>query len=494
MSRLQIGRGAVYLYIENISSMLFGYAFWFILSRTTTPEIVGVTSSLVSIAAIFISLASIGVPLGAQRFLGKIFLEQRFEDAWVYTISSFLIVSIGLAASGLIILMDTNILFSDFSFALVNVTLVLVTTSTVSVLLRAIIIASLDTKKILFASIISSAVKLVAVIILLSFRTGEIGILVAFTTAPILTSILLAFDVRMLLKKASMKTMLRFVDSFRALLKASVAGWIPLTIETVGAQLGTIVILGVQGPSQAGFYFIAFQITMGILSVIWAIEGTTYPALSAKKEGRKRFVWKTIKICLTILLPISFAVFFYSKDILELFGSNYSEGSSALQVLLLSVFPTTIMNAVGILTYAYGNYRNVLFIGISAAIPRGLLYLGFVPLFGGVGAALSYTLGATFGFIVSLAISSKMGLTIRWKETMSMAVIPLMFALLLSNLKVNYVIGIILSIIFSYLLFIRLKLIGRNDVQDYLAILPSSMANPVVKLINKIGVKLNPDY
>jgi O-antigen/teichoic acid export membrane protein len=194
------------------------------------------------------------------------------------------------------------------------------------------------------------------------------------------------------------------------------------------------------------------------------------------------------------LLPISFAVFFYSKDILELFGSNYSEGTPALQVLLLSVFPTTIMNAVGMLTYAYGNYRNVLFIGISAAIPRGLLYLIFVPLFGGVGAALSYTLGATFGFIVSLAISSKMGLTIRWKETMLMAVIPLMFALLLSNLKVNYVIGIILSIIFSYLLFLRLKLIGRNDVQDYLAILPSSMANPVVKLINKIGVRLNPDY
>src|ERR671910_49946 len=481
MSRLQIGRGAVYLYIENIGSMLFGYAFWFILSRTTTPEIVGVTSSLISIAAIFTSLASIGVPLGAQRFLGKIFLEQRFEDAWVYTRSSFLIVSIGLAASGLIILVGRNILFSHFSFALVSVTLVLITTSAASVLLRAIIIASLDTKKILFASIISSVVKLIAVIIVLSFRTGEVGILVAFSTTPLLTSILLAFDVKTLLKKASMKTMLRFIDSFRALLKASVAGWIPMTIETAGAQLGTIVV-------------IAVQITMGILSVIWAIEGTTYPALSAKKEGRKRFVWRTIKICLTILLPISFAVFFYSKDILELFGSNYSEGSPALQVLLLSVFPTTIMNAVGILTYAYGNYRYVLIIGIAAAIPRGLLYLVLIPSFGGVGAALSYTLGATFGFVVSLAISSKMGLTIHWRETMLMAAIPLMFALLLSNLKVNYVIGIILSIIFTYLLFLRLKLIERNDVQDYLAILPSSISNPVIKIVNKIGVTLNPDY
>jgi O-antigen/teichoic acid export membrane protein len=298
----------------------------------------------------------------------------------------------------------------------------------------------------------------------------------------------------MLLKQASIKTMLRFMDSFKALLKASVASWIPLSIDTIGAQLGTIVVLGVQGPSQAGFYFIAFQISMGILSVIWALEGTIYPALSAMNEGRERFVWRTIKVCLIILLPISFAIIFYSKDITQLFGSNYSEGSPALQILLLSVLPTTIMNAVGILTYAYGNYRDVLLIGLATAIPRSLLYLVFVPSLGGVGAALSYTLGATVGFIVSFAISSRMGMAMHWRVTASMTVVPLMFALLLSSLKVNYVIGIILTIMFSYLLLLKLKVIERNDVRDYLAVLPNHIANPAIRIINKIGVTLNPDY
>jgi O-antigen/teichoic acid export membrane protein len=494
MNKLQIGRGAVYLYIENISSMFLGYAFWLVLSRVTTPEIVGISSSLISIAAIFVSIASIGVPLGAQRFLGKIFIEQRFKDALVYTKSSFLIVSIGLAASGLVILIGRNTLFSHFSLILVNAALILIITSTASVLLRSIIIASLDTKKILFASILSSAIKLFAVIILLSFGTGEVGVLIAFTTAPLVISILLASDVRMLLRQASIKTTLRFTDSFKALLKASVASWIPLSIETIGAQLGTIVILGVQGAGQAGFYFIAFQISTGILSVIWALEGTTYPALSAMNEGRKRFVWRTIKVCLIILLPISFAVTFYAKNITELFGPNYSEGSPALQILLLSVLPTTIMNAVGILTYAYGNYRDVLLIGLATAIPRSVLYFVFVPSLGGVGAALSYTLGATFGFVVSIVISSRIGMAIHWKEIVLIAVISLMVALLLSNLKINYVIGIILSIILSYLPFLKLKIIDRDDVRDYLAVLPSRIANPAIRIINKIGVMLNPDY
>jgi O-antigen/teichoic acid export membrane protein len=494
VSKLQIGRGAVYLYIENISSMLFGYAFWFILSRLTTPETVGISSSLITSAAIFGSIASIGVPLGAQRFLGKIFLEQRFEDALVYTKSSFLIVSVGLVASGLVILISRNTLFSSFSLILVNATLVLIVTSTISVLLRSIIIASLDTKKILLASIISSAVKLVAVIILLSFGTGETGVLVAFTTTPLLTSILLTSDLRMLLKQASIKTMVKFTYSFKALLRASVASWIPLSIETVGAQLGTIVVLGVQGPSQAGFYFIAFQISMGIFSVIWALEGTTYPALSARSKGRKRFVWRTIKICLVILLPISFAVIFYSKNITELFGTGYSEGSPALQILLLSVLPTTIMNAVGILAYAYGNYRDVLLIGLATAVPRSLLYFVLVPSFGGVGASLSYTLGVTFGFVVSLAISSRLGMAMHWKELALLTVIPLMLALLLSNLDLHYIIGIMLSIIFSYLLFLKVKLIDRNEVHDYLGVLPSHIANPVINIINKIGATLNSDY
>jgi O-antigen/teichoic acid export membrane protein len=494
VSKLQVGRGAVYLYIENISSMLFGYAFWFILSRITTPEIVGISSSLISIAAIFISIASIGVPLGAQRFLGKIFLERRFEDSIVYIKCSFLIVSIGLVASGLAILIGRDLLFSNFSLILVNITLILIITSTISVLLRSIIIASLDTKKILFASTISSAVKLFAVISLLSFATGEVGVLAAFTATPLLTSVLLTSNVRTLLKQANRKPLLRFMNSFSILLKASVASWIPLSIETIGAQLGTIVILGVQGPSQAALYFIAFQISTGILSVIWALEGTTYPALSAKNEGRKRFVWRTIKICLVILLPVSFSVIFYAKNIMGLFGSNYIEGSTALQILLLSVFPTTVMNAVGILTYAYGNYKDVLLIGLATAIPRTIMYFVFVPWYGIFGAALSYTLGSIFGFFISILISRQIGMIIYWKDLALMTAIAVGFPFLLSSLEVNYVLGVALSISLSYIAFIKVRLLERVDVQDSLEILPRNIASPVIRIVNKIGTILNRKY
>jgi O-antigen/teichoic acid export membrane protein len=494
VSKLQVGRGAIYLYIENISSMFFGYAFWFILSRIATPEIVGISSSLISIAAIFISIASLGVPLGAIRFLGKIFLERKFEDSIVYIKSSFLIVSIGLVASGLVILISREMLFSNFSIILVNVTFILIIISTISNVIRAIVIASLDTKKILFASTISSAVKLFAVISLLSFGTGEAGALAAYTITPILSSVLLTSNVMTLLKQADGKTMLRFMNSFRILLKASITGWIPLSIDTIGAQLATIVILGVQGPSQAALYFIAFQISTGILTVIWALEYTTYPALSAKDKGRKKFVWRTIKICLVILLPVSFAVIFYSKNIMGLFGSNYIEGSPALQILLLSVFPTTVMNAISILTYAYGNYKHVLSIGLGTAIPRTIMYFVFVPWYGISGAALSYTLSSIFGFAISILISRQIGMIIHWKDLALMITIAVGFPFLLSSLEINYILGVVLSVSLSYILFIKVRLLERDDVQDFLEILPRNIASPVIRIVNKIGTILNSKY
>lgn len=108
---------------------------------------------------------------------------------------------------------------------------------------------------------------------------------------------------------------------------------------------------------------------------------------------------------------------YFFIQITDLFGPGYGEGSLSLKILLLAGFPATIMNAVGILTYTFGNYRDVLSIGLATAIPRSLLYFVLVPWFGSIGAAVSYTLGALIGYVVSLFISNRLGMTMHWRET-----------------------------------------------------------------------------
>ena len=474
--------------------MIYGYAFWYILSRITTPDVIGVSSSLISLAVIFISVASIGIPIGSQRFLGKMFLERKFEDISVFVRTSLVITTIGIFSCCAMILVAKDWLFDTYPFNLFAITFILISSSTISVLFRYVIIASLETRKLLVISIISSGVKLVLTIILVFTTADELAVMIGFTITPILTAILFAFNVKSLIKKVQIKSSFKFLETFKMLLRASVAAWIPSLIDTIGGQIGTVTVLAIQGSSQAGFYFIAFQISIGISAVIWALESVTYPVLSSMSAGRNLFLWRVIKIGLLIVLPLSSSAIFYSTDIMQIFGYEYAEGSLPLQLLLVSILPIAVSAGISILMYSYGSYREVLIIGLATSVPRIILYFIFIPWYSITGAAMGFTIGSIIGFIVSIIISKRLGKIIFWKELGIILFIPTLFGFLSSNLNIHFIPSILLAVILSYILLLKLRIVNKNDVTDSFSVLPRNLGTPLSDLVNKIGSKLNKNY
>ena len=474
--------------------MVYGYAFWYILSRISSPDVIGISSSLISLAAIFVSLASIGIPVGSQRFLGRMFLEGKFEDVKLFVKTSLIITTVGIITCCMLLLIGRDWLFGTYHYNLIAITVILIASSTISVLFRYVIIASLETRKLLIISVFSSGVKLFLTIILVFIATDELGVMIGFTIAPMLSAILFAINVRSLIKESQKRSSFKFIETFRILLKASVVTWIPSFMDTIGGQIGTVIVLGIQGSSQAGFYFIAFQISIGISAVIWALESITYPVLSAMSGGRNLFLWRVIKIGLIIVLPLSSSALFYSKDIMQIFGYNYAEGSMPLQLLLLSILPTAITAGISILMYSYGNYREVLIIGLATSVPRILLYFIFIPWYSITGAALSFTIGSIIGLIVSIIISRRLGKIIFWKDLALIFFIPILFAFLLSNINIHFIASILISVMLSYILLLKLQIVNKNDVTDSFAVLPSNIATPLSGIVNKIGSKLNKNY
>jgi O-antigen/teichoic acid export membrane protein len=140
--------------------MLFGYAYWYILSKVTSPDAIGIAASLISLATIFVSIAGIGIPLRSQRLLGKFFAERRLEDARAVVNTSMFVISSGIVICSILLLIINGWTFSAYDFKLVIVTIVLIAASTFSVQFRYVIIASLETKKLVVMSGISSVVKL----------------------------------------------------------------------------------------------------------------------------------------------------------------------------------------------------------------------------------------------------------------------------------------------------------------------------------------------
>jgi O-antigen/teichoic acid export membrane protein len=496
MSKLEVGKGAAYLFIEMMIVGFSGYGFWLIMSKITTVEVIGTSSALVSLAGIFIVLVGIGVTSGVQRFLGKSFSEQKLEDAKMYVKTSLLIVSIGIIAGSTVILIAKDWIYDAvrFDFNLIIISIIFIASYTINFLFRSVIIASIKTKILVVVSILSSIAKFAIAIILVLIGTGALGVTIGITSFSILGLIILAFTIRTIFKLSKDKPKVSFSHSFRNIIIASMASWVPGLINTIGSQLGTIVVFGSQGPSQAGIYFVAFSIVLGISTIMSVLSVIAFPILSAMHDGRKRFTWRIIKMSSLISLPFSSSIFFYSKEVIQLFGQGYSEGSSALEIMLLSMLPTAIMTGISILVYSYGNYRQVLAIGLATSIPRTLLYFILVPVFGGTGAAISYTIGSIIGFIVSIVIAKKVGMQIFWKDLAFIWAIPTTVGFLLSYFGINYIIGVLATLIISYILLIKLLIITRSDIQDSLGILPYNISNPIIKIVNILDKKSNRSY
>ena len=491
MIKNEVGKGAIFLYIQLISSMVSGYIFLILLARITTTEIIGTFSLLVSFSEIFGNIAIIGLPDSIQKFVGKSFLQNNLGDAKVFVKIAFLLLSVGIIMSSAIILFTKDWISNLFGIdlSLLIVADLLLTSYAVYAILYAIVIASLKTKVLPIIIIISSIGKVTLGLTLILSGYGIIGLTLGYTFfGQILSSVLLGFYIVRILKVPTKitKAVVTFRKGFNSLLVGGLVVWIPVLITTLGIDLGTLVLYSTYGSYESGVYFIALAIANAINAIVYSILTISLPVLSSMEDGRKRFVWQTIRIGAILALPLSSSIIFYSADIMNLIGSNYKSGELSLQILLSSTFPLLILSGVETLVYSYGQYRHTLIINLTSSIPRTILYFALVPIFGMTGVAISFTVGSVIGFIASIIVAKRIKLTIFWKPLVLTLFVPLSIAGLLATFHVNYIIGIIITIISTYLILMKLHIIEKADGSFFMGLVPNKISRPLTKITNKI--------
>ncbi len=495
-NKRQVGKSAAYIYLETLISSASGYILWLILSKLASAEIIGSSSTAISIGTIIVTVVTMGIPNSISRFLGKSFAEGKIRKARAFISMSLLIILVTMvaAAASIIVFKDT-LMPASFGYDLIFVTLVFSGASSIALFLRYVVIASLQTGTLVMRETVYSAAKLGLSIILVMLGLGSIGLTLGYTVGQILAVILLSLAVLKIYKLSSDD---HFTQGYKSItseiFRASLPSWGPALITAIGSQLGTIVVYGTQGAEGAGAYFIAFSIATGISTLTYSLLSSTFPALSAMNDGRKRFAWQLTKVCLILSLPLSSSLVFYSNDIMLLFGKTYLAGSSSLAIFLLSMLPITVVTGINILVYAYGDYKKVLWIGLASSIPRITLYFILVPLFGIEGSALSFSLGSIIGFVVSVILAWRIGMKIFWKDLALMFFIPLMLGFIFKEFHMSFFPAIIISLVVTYILLLRFGTLNRTDVHDTLEILPSSISTRAIEIVNLIGSKVNRLY
>jgi O-antigen/teichoic acid export membrane protein len=314
---------------------------------------------------------------------------------------------------------------------------------------------------------------------------GALGITIGYLSGYVLATILLSYTLLGILKPSQKESNVSLSVACRNILVASIPSWVPKVMSVIGARLGTVVVFGTEGANQAGSYFIATSVFYAITAVMDALNSVAFPILSAMDDKRKRFVWRLMKMILVTTLPISSMAILYSEEIMAIFGPDYVQASLPLKIIMLSTLTYTFSVCISLLIYSYGNYLQVLTIGISSSSSRIILYFILVPLYGTIGAAFAYTIGSIVAFVISALVAKKIGMNIFWKELALLFAIPNAVALLLGFFHVEYMIGVPVIFTASLTLYLALRLLTKPELYDSVAILPDRIAKPLINILNK---------
>lgn len=464
------------------------------MTQLTSSTVVGNLSAIISLTEILTSIGIIGIPISIQKFLGKAFYENNLQDAKIYVAASWIFMLLGIVAvSVFVILYGSLPNLSEVDQTLKLVIILVIASSASRLLLFAIVISSLRTKILAIVNIISSAAKIILSIFLAVGGSGAIGLSLSYLFfGYLLSSILVGIWSTRLFRstdKSQSSSTIRIQEASKNLLTGGLVRWIPTLVTTLGLQLGTIVLFGSKGSEDTAFYFISLTIVNAILLGTTSLTTVALPALSSIKDGRKRLAWQSIRWSYFISLPLASSLLFYSQDVLRLFGQSYTGGYISLQILLLSVLPTIVANGLNTLLYSYGNYRQSLAIDLVMNIPRTVLYFILIPIYGPLGAAVSFTAGSLLGFILSVIIARRIKMTIFWKDLILIFAIPMSIGYFIYLFQFNYIFAIPTIIIISYIALLKVGTILKSDVQTALDILPPKISTRMSRLLRTIKRK-----
>lgn len=490
MIRNDVGKGAIYLYIQLIASMISGYIFLIILARVTTAETIGTFSLLVSISEIFANIAVLGLPDSIQKFVGKSLLQKKQQDAKLFVKISFIILAIGLFASCLTVLFIERWFSNAFGIGLDFIIIInlLIASYAVYSVLYAVVIASLKTRVLPIIIIVSSVAKVVLSLSLVLSGYGVLGLTLGYTFfGQVLSSSLLVIFVLTIFKsgKKLSDKVLTIRTATKNLLTGGIVAWIPVVITTLGIDLGTLVLYNIYGSHQSGVYFISLALANAVNAIVFATFTIALPVLSSMQDGRKRFVWQIIRISGILALPISSSIIFYSNDVMHLIGPNYEKGSFSLQILLLSTFPIIVLTGVETLVYSYGNYKHTLAINLASAIPRTFLYFALVPIYGITGVAFSFTFGAVMGFIASLIVAKRIHMSLFWKPLALAVIFPIVLSFTLASFDVHAFVGVLASLGLTYLLLMKFHIIEKTDGMFFVELMPNKSSKKLIFVASK---------
>lgn len=365
-------KNSIYLMLSTAIMAFLGFFFWIINARLFKPEQVGIATTLISVVSLITSFSLLGLDNGIVRYLPTSDKKNQKIN------TAFTLVTIASVLMALIFLFFINIFSPKLLFVRENIFfaiffITVIVFSSLNTISESILIANRSSKYILIKNAVSSFVKLVLPILLISlgtygiFASVGISIIVAFILSLLILIIKFDYLIKFAINKDVVKRMTRF----------SLGNYIAGFIGGLPIMVLPIMITNLLGPKFTAYYYMPLMIASFLYIIPQATTRSLFAEGSYSEKEIGNFLRKSLKLNALLLLPAIIAIYFFGKYILLIFGVEYAkEGTQFLQLLAISGTFIYINSVGGVLLNLKRQIRKLITINlISTLLILGLSYI-----------------------------------------------------------------------------------------------------------------------
>ena len=480
------------VFVGDFIYLISSYIFLITISNLSNAEILGTYGLIISLVAILRILSNFDIDVGIKKNFGRYVAENKLQEIKHLSTSSIIF---SVLCSIIILIITLNPIINlqmvfgigdEFIFIIAAILI----GNSIQSLIRSSLTSYLKSKPVMIATISGGIIRFPILALFYYFSTiSESSIIISYTSYFIFISSFLIISFFILFKKIPGKWITNFSLDVKLLLKDSLPRWIPGIIDTMGSRLSVLLVFSTTGGTETGYFYIPFAIMTAIFLLSNSITQISFPVLSGLSNTiqQKEFLEKSMKIAFLFTMPVTIIFFVYSDIVLGIFGSEYLASKEILSILLISI-PFIIFNeTIYYWMYAKGEFKNVLFLGLSSNIPRMVLYFYLIPQEGGFGASIAYLIGTIVQFGFTIILLKKNHLNLSYNKLFLINIIPFFIGVIIYFMNID-LIGIPILIIITFICYFKIKLILEDDIESILNIflLNENRKNEIIVILKKI--------
>ena len=369
----QFTSSSVILFINQLIVAFGNWIFWMLISKFTSTEEIGQSTTIYSLVLLFTTLIQFGLEYPILKYSYK----HRKS-----ILSTTLLIEIALSLLSLPFLI---FIFNNFyddnltQFELLAITMIILTIP--GFIAHFLLLGLFRVRTVLIIDILATVSKFVVGLILVLIGMGATGILIAFTVYIVIMGLLSFYVVR---NEFTFKPDLSIYKMF---LREGIFNT-PSKISRIFIFSLSVVLLAVFGidASQIGIFYMAITISLVVGGFATNVALMVIPASSKSDDD---IAPSGLRIALTFTVPFIILLITNSSTILGLIGNNYTSASLELTIMGLSILPASI-TIIAISEFnTKHQFKKILIIGIAEISAFLLFFSIMVPTMGILGASLA---------------------------------------------------------------------------------------------------------